>query len=251
MRSPRARRLAPAALLLSAAVASLAACGDAATAPEAARASAAVQMGERLVGVVVTTPQAQIGVGASVTLKTTLRFHLGGTLSGNGWASWASSDPCVATVKLGVVQGVAAGTALIIAQRNAFADTVKITVTGTTNLDPTCASRYVVGGPTDESNGTPLGRNTVTSGETMTKLVLYAPRAALRVGSTYQLASEMWYNRGGRYDGTKWLSFRSTNPAAASVAPMGGLVTARGVGTTRVIATLGQYADTVLVTVTR
>jgi uncharacterized protein YjdB len=180
-----------------------------------------------------------------------MRFHLGGTLTGNGWVSWASSDPCVATVKLGVVKAVAAGTALIIGQRGAFADTVKVTVTGGGNLDPSCATRYTVGGPNDESNGTPLGRNTVTSGEKMTKLVLYAPRGALRVGTAYQLASEMWYDRGGRYDGTKWLTFRSTNPTAASVASPGGLVTARGVGTTRVIATLGQYADTVLVTVVR
>jgi hypothetical protein len=61
----------------------------------------------------------------------------------------------------------------------------------------------------------------------------------------------MYYNRGGRYDGTKWVSFRSTNPSVASVAAKGGLVRARGVGSTRLIATLGQYADTVMVKVTR
>lgn len=243
-------------ILASAAVlgaAFLSACTDTSTAPEADKAevNAAVRNGERLSRVVLSASKTSVRVGQSASISSRMYFSRGGTLAGGGFVRYSSTEPCVAVAFRGGFRGVKAGTSLIIGEFAGKADTVKVTVTGGGNTDPGCEKRYTVGGPNDESNGTPTGRNTVKSGEKMTKLVLFAPRGALRVGSTITLVSEMWYNRGGRYNAAPFVTYRSTNPDVASVAVKGGKVTARRVGSTRVISRLGQFADTVMVRVTR
>jgi hypothetical protein len=231
----------------------LSACTDASTAPEAetAEVNAAVRNGERLSRVVLSASRTSVRVGQSAAISAKMYFSRGGTLPGGGFVRYASTEPCVAAAFRGGFRGIKAGTALIIGEFAGKSDTVKVTVTGSGNTDPNCEKRYTVGGPNDESNGSPAGRNTVKSGEKMTRLVLFAPKGALRVGSAITLVSEMWYNRGGRYNAVNFATYRSTNPSVASVATKGGKVTARAAGTTKVISRLGQFADTVLVRVTR
>ncbi len=77
--------------------------------------------------VVVTPSTANVTVGATVTLGVTLVDSVNVAVPG-AIATWSTTNAAVATVAAGVVTGVTAGTANIIATSNGHADTAAITV---------------------------------------------------------------------------------------------------------------------------
>jgi hypothetical protein len=78
--------------------------------------------------VIATPDQAAIGIGDTLRLRAAVRDSYGNTLTGQA-ITWSSLAPAVATVaSSGVVTGVAAGLARIVADANGRADTVPVTV---------------------------------------------------------------------------------------------------------------------------
>ncbi len=78
--------------------------------------------------VIATPDEAAIGIGDTLRLRASVRDAFGNTLTGQA-ITWSSLAPAVATVAAsGVVTGVAAGLARIVADANGRADTVPVTV---------------------------------------------------------------------------------------------------------------------------
>ena len=78
--------------------------------------------------VIATPDEAAIGIGDTLRLRASVRDAFGNTLTGQA-ITWSSLAPSVATVAAsGVVTGVAAGLARIVADANGRADTVPVTV---------------------------------------------------------------------------------------------------------------------------
>lgn len=76
----------------------------------------------------VTPAAANVGVGGSVQLTAVAKDGAGGILSGRPM-TWSTSSAQIATVAAGLVTGVAAGTAYIVASSEGQSDTATITVT--------------------------------------------------------------------------------------------------------------------------
>jgi hypothetical protein len=215
-----------------------------------------VRTGEAFSHVQITNPSggtATVAVGGSTQMAARLFYSRGGSLAGAPYTQWRSTDDCVATVtsaspSWGLVRGVSAGTTLIIAEAWGSADTVTVTVSGSGNLDASCADRQWSWDYNKPSfTGTPVKRNTVAPGEVVRSLVLFAgprPDYTLSRGQKVTLKSELWYNRGGKLKANSFVSFTSTDGAVATVTAKG-VVRAQGSGRTKIIARLGQFADTV------
>jgi hypothetical protein len=219
-------------------------------------ASLAVRTGETFTHIGITTPSTSsisLGVGSTSQMAATLHYSRGGFLPAVPYAQWRSTDDCVATVtsaspSWGLVRGVQAGTVRIVASAWGKADTVTVTVRGSGNLDPKCADRQWLWDYKDASfTGTPVTTNTVASGETLRRLVLFAgPRPDYTIDRRQRvtLQAELWYNRGGKLMANSFVSFTSTDESVATVSSAG-VVRGRNSGRTKIIARLGQYADTV------
>ena len=250
----RSRFLLPCALVGSSL---LAACADNTTAPsaEAPAVNAAVRSGESFVRVGITNPSTtyySMGVGAVKQMYATLYYSRGGTLPGVPYTAWMSVDPCIAKVTTsypswGKVTGVKSGTTRIISTAFGKADTVKVTVTGTGNLDPYCYTRLWTFNTSDVSfTGTPATSYSVKSGETLRKVVLFAPKYPITVGKTIKLVSELWYSSGGKLNGVPYVTFTSTDGSVASIDYRTGYATGRKIGRTKIIVRMGtNMADTV------
>jgi hypothetical protein len=220
-------------------------------------ATMSVKAGETFSHVRITNPTVKSvssTVGGARQMAATLYYSAGGTLPGAPYTQWRSMDACVASVtnaspSWGLVRGVKAGTTLIIAETWGKADTVAVTVTGTGNLDPTCADREWSWDYSDVSfTGTPATRYKVAAGEKMTRVVLFAgpkPDYTISAGKSVTLRSELWYSRGGKLNGRGFVTFSVTDGSVASISSTG-VVTGRTSGRTKVIARLGtSHADTV------
>jgi uncharacterized protein YjdB len=235
----------------------LAACADSTTAPEAtspAPVNAAIRTGETFKYIAITNPSTTtyaMTVGATKQMAGTLYYSLGGTLPSSPYATWYSVDPCVASVtsvspSWGLVKGVKAGTTLIIATAFGKSDTVKVSVTGTGNLDLTCEARLWTFNWSDISfTGTPAPYypypKMPVAGATITKLVTFGWKDTLTVGMTRDLKSELRYTDGARLNAESYgARYLSTNGAVATVNSMTGLVTAVGRGRTKIIQNLGS-----------
>lgn len=236
----------------------LAACSnDVATSPtaEAAAVNASVSSGETFSRIGITNPSTtyySMGVGAVKQMYATLYYSKGGTLAGVPYAAWMAVDPCIAKVTTaypswGKVTGVKSGTTLIIATAWGKADTVKVTVSGTGNLDPYCYTRLWTFNTSDVSfTGTPATSYSVKSGETLKKVVLFAPKYPIKVGQTIKLVSELWYSGGGKLNGVPYVNYTSTDGSVATIDYRTGYATGRKIGRTKIIVRMGtNMADTV------
>jgi hypothetical protein len=235
------------------------ACNDATAPREPLRApsdlNASVRTGEKFTKIAITSPNVTattMYVGAYKQMYATLYYSLGGTLAGVPYAQWSSVDPCIASVtsaspSWGRVKGVKAGKTKIIASAWGKADTITVTVSGTGNTDPNCYTRTWSFNTSDVSfTGTPATSYGVKTGETLKKLVLFAPKYPMKVGGTLKLVSELWYSGGGKLNGVPYVNFSSTNGAVATVDYRSGYVSAKSVGRTKMIVRLGtNMADTV------
>jgi len=252
----RSRFLLPCALLGSSL---LAACSDdTATTPngEAPPVANALTTGEKFSYIKITSPTTttySLGVGGIKQMYAKLYFSLGGVLSSTPYATWYSVDPCIAKVtsaspSWGKVTGVKYGTTKVIVTYGGKADTVKVSVTGTGNLDSGCYTRLWTFNTSDVSfTGTPATSYYVKSGEVLKKLVLFAPKdyTSWYVGKQKYVIGELWYNYGGKLNGRPYVSFMSTDGSVASIDPKTGYVIARKVGRTKLIMSLGNKADTI------
>jgi uncharacterized protein YjdB len=261
----RSRSLVPARFILRTTLTSvalggaLAACQDGSPSPTGPGAAslaprASVTTGEVPVRLGITNPSAStysLAAGSSKQMSGTIYYSKGGTLPSSPYAAWSSSDPCVATVtsaypSWGKVVGVAPGTARIIASAWGHADTVTVTVTGTGTASSACYSRLWTFNLNDASfTGTPATSYLVKAGEHLSKLVLFAPKDSLAVGTTRKLVGEMWYDQGGKLNGLGYVNFTSTDGSVAAVDFQNGVVTPKARGRTKVIMHLGNMADTV------
>jgi hypothetical protein len=215
-----------------------------------------VRSGETFSNVRITSPSngsASLAVGGSQQMAAALFYSRGGRLPGAPYTQWRSADDCVATVtsaspSWGMVRGISAGTTQIIAEAWGRADTVTVRVTGAGNLDASCADRQWLWDYNDASfTATRIRRNTVQPGEVVRSLVLFAgprPDYTISRGGKVTLRAEMWYSRGGKLIANSFASFTSTDGSVATVTSTG-VVTGRSSGRTKIIARLGQFADTV------
>jgi hypothetical protein len=246
----------------------MAACADSATEPTSnvnalvdTEASLAVRTGEVFSRTAINgLTSRSLTVGSTLQLSNTLYYSLGGTLSGIPYSSWRSTDPCVVTVtsaspSWGNLKGISAGSAKVIATAFGKSDTVSVTVTGDGNLDSKCSNVIEPLPSSNYSMGTPATRYGTKAGEKPTRIVLFAPPSPLAVGTKQKLVAEMWYSAGGKLLANTYVTFETTDGAIATVVTgsgaTNGTVTARKVGAARIIARLGQFADTVMVRVTR
>jgi hypothetical protein len=217
----------------------------------------AVSAGEAFTHIGITTPDTDalaMTVGETRPFSARLFYSAGGYLPSSPYAQWRSTDPCVATVtntspRWGVVTGLRAGTTRIIAEAWGSADTVTVTVSGDEDLDPGCDDRQWLWDYDDVSftanYAKPYG---VAPGEKLVRLVLFArprPDYTIATGQKSTLRSELWYDGGGKLNGKKWVQFRSTDASVAQVTSRGGTVTGVAPGRTKIIASLGQFSDTV------
>ena len=251
----RKRHLAPLALLTGVL---LSACADDVTAPTPAAteptASADAYISGSFTKIAITTPTTtyySLGVGGVKQMYGRLYYSNGGYISSSPYASWSSVDPCIAKVtsaypSWGKVTGIKSGTVYIIASAWGKADSVKVTVTGTGNLDSGCYTRWWTWNYNDPSfTASPATSYSVKSGETLRKLVTFAPKSSIKVGYTYNLITEMWYSGGGKLNGEPYVTYSTQNGAVATIDAKTGVVKGRAVGKTKAFAKLGSMADTV------
>jgi hypothetical protein len=220
--------------------------------------SLGLSAGETFSSILITNPTTTtfaLAPGGSKQMSATLKYSLGGTLAGVPYATWRSSDDCIATVtsaspSWGLVRGVASGTALIIAEAWGKADTVQVTVSGTAPLSQACLDAAWSWDYTDESfteaplTGTQYKLAGPKAGEKLTQVVLFAPKDSVPVAGTVQIASELRYDLGGKLNAKGYVVFSVLDGAVAKVG-LTGKVTALAPGRTKVIARLGEFADTV------
>lgn len=170
------------------------------------------------VGVALQTGKDSLQVGENLQLLLTLRDPAGNTLSTFGRTiTYQSSDVTIASVNnsTGVVTGVKEGTA-------------EVTVTVDGNATGKATLRVIP--------------------KRVFDLKFATPAVTLRIGgSTRNLAAIAFDSVLNRVD--RQVAYRSTNEAVAAVNNLG-LVTPRGLGTTRIIASIDRLADTMTVTVT-
>jgi hypothetical protein len=249
----RPRPFAPLALAISLLAS---ACADDVTAPTPAADAPAVAspyISGSFQRIVITTPSTSyysMGVGGVKQMYGRL-YYTSGSISSSPYASWSSVDPCVAKVSSvsptwGKVTGIKSGTVYIIASAWGKADTVKVTVTGTGNLDSGCYTRWWTWNYNDASfTATPATSYSVKSGEVLKKLVTFAPKSSIKVGYTYNLLTEMWYSGGGKLKGEPYVTYTTQNGLIATIDAKTGVVRGRAVGKTKAIAKLGSMSDTV------
>jgi hypothetical protein len=222
--------------------------------PTVGEPNAAVKTGEAFEFIKIDNSSSlSLAVGGTAKMAGTLHYSLGGTLPSSPYASWTSTDNCVATVSSaypswGTVKGVKSGTAKIIASAWGKADTVTVTVTGTGNLDAKCAENEWSWNYRDVSfTGSPAKSYGVKAGEKLKQVVLFAgpsPDYTIAPGASVTLRSELWYNKGGKLNGRKYVSFSTTDGSVATVSNRG-VVHGIAPGRVKVIARLGEFADTV------
>jgi Protein of unknown function (DUF4038)/Putative collagen-binding domain of a collagenase/Bacterial Ig-like domain (group 2) len=169
-----------------------------------------------LTGLSVTPASATVAVNLSRQLLATAAYSDNSTANKTSQAVWSSTAPGVATVTAGVVTGVSAGDASIIASLGVIADTAQVTITAT---QP------------------PLAGLTVTPNP-----------VTIAVGGTRALAATANYSDGSFATVTTQASWTSTAPGVATV--NAGLVSAVAAGTAGIGAAFGTFADTSQVTVT-
>jgi uncharacterized protein YjdB len=87
----------------------------------------AVIPADAVYSVEITPDAATVVVGRQVTLSATLRNRRGAVIA-TKTPTWTSLDPTIATVSGGVVTGLSAGTARIVAEAEGHADTVSVVV---------------------------------------------------------------------------------------------------------------------------
>jgi hypothetical protein len=217
----------------------------------------AVNTGEKFSFIRIITPKKatwSMKPDTTKQMKAKLYFSEGGTLAAVPYASWRSTDECVATVtnahpSWGKVKSLRSGSTLIIAEAFGEADTVAVTVTGGTPPDPACYDAGWAWDFTDVSfTGTPASSYGTSAGESLTRLVLFAgpkPDWTISTGAGVRLRSELWYDQGGKLNGRGFVTFSVTDGAVARI-DQTGLVTGLAAGRTKVIARLGgSFADTV------
>jgi sugar lactone lactonase YvrE len=158
----------------------------------------------------------QIAVGSTVQIAASASYSDGSNVNNNSAATWASSNPDVATVTNGLVFGVTQGTTNVTATISGTTSSVPITVTGPTlqilSLTP-------------------------------------SSQQALGVGGTLQLTLMGGYSDGSNQNLTTVATWSSTNSAVATVSS-GGLVTAVGPGYAQIYGGAGGASPmNVLVTV--
>jgi hypothetical protein len=169
-----------------------------------------------LTGLSVTPASATVAVNLSRQLLATAAYSDNSTANKTAQAVWSSTAPGVATVTAGVVTGVSAGDAGIIASLGGIADTAQLTITAT---QP------------------PLAGLTVTPDP-----------VTIAVGGTRALAATANYSDGSFGTVTTQASWTSTVPGVATV--NAGLVSAVAAGAAGIVATFGAFADTSHFTVT-
>jgi trimeric autotransporter adhesin len=171
------------------------------------------------VGVALQTGKDSLQVGENLQLLLTLRDPAGNALSTFGRAiTYQTSDVTIASVNnaTGVVTGVKEGTA-------------EITVTVDGNATGKATLRVIP--------------------KRVFDLKFSAPTATLRIGgATRPLPATALDSALNRVD--RPITYRSTNEAVATVNNLG-LVTPRGLGTTRIVASIDQLTDSLAVTVTQ
>lgn len=218
----------------------------------------AISTGEVFSFITIDTPAADnmsLGLGSTYQMLATLHYSAGGFLSSAPYASWRSSDSCVATVtnaspSWGLVNGVATGTAKIIVEAWGKADTVTVSVGGSSPPTAACYDKEWTWDYSDVSfTGTPLSSTLygVAAGEKLKKVVLFAgpkPDYTISVGLKTVLKSELWYDKGGKISGRGYVTFSVSDGSVASVNANGAVLGLRA-GRTKVIARLGSLADTV------
>jgi hypothetical protein len=217
----------------------------------------AVSAGETFTHIGITRPETEpfaMTVGETRPFSARLFYSAGGSLPSSPYAQWRSTDPCVATVtnaspRWGMVTGVRAGTTRIIAEAWGSADTVTVTVSGDADLDPRCHDRQWLWNYDDVSFTANYAKPyRVAPAEKLVRLVLFArprPDYTIATGQKFTLRSELWYDGGGKLNGKKWVQFRSTDASVARVNSRGGTVIGVAPGRTKIIATLGQFSDTI------
>lgn len=155
-------------------------------------------------------------LGTTGVLTASVR-DVSGTVVGQP-VTWSTDSPQTVSVSsIGIVSGIAVGSARVIATRGTRADTSVVTVAPTS----------VTG---------------IVSTVTISPDPVVVPR-----GKTVQLSTVAHDDQGALVTGYP-LSWRSLEPSVASVSA-GGTVTGNAQGMTRVIAVVGAAADTVSVTV--
>jgi uncharacterized protein YjdB len=160
----------------------------------------------------VTPASANIAVGSTVQLTAVAKDGAGTILSGRPM-TWSTSSAQIATVAAGLVTGVAAGTAYIVATSEGKSDTATITVTFT-----------------------PVASVTVSPGA-----------ASVVVGGVVQLAAMLKDANGNTLTG-RLVSWTSGNAAVATVTGTG-LVTGVGAGSATITATSEAISGTSAITV--
>jgi uncharacterized protein YjdB len=157
-----------------------------------------------------------IQTGQTASSSVVLRDSLGNTLTGRTVA-WSSNKPAVASIGLGgVVTGVGAGSATITAASGGVSGNAPVSVTGTT-----------------------ISVATVT---------VSAAATTLTPGQSTQATATLRDAAGNLVSG-QTVTWVSSNPAAATVSPSGG-ITAVAVGATTIIASAGGASGSVVITVT-
>jgi hypothetical protein len=170
---------------------------------------------QRAVRVVISAARFDIDALNGQLQLSAIGFDRNSNPDGNSLPSWSSLDPNTAQVHptLGVVTGLAVGTAQIVAAIDGGADTVFVNVANA-----------------------------------VAQLVLTPPTLTMTsVFDTAQLAVAAYNSRGSPV--LTEVTWRSTDPAIVAIGP-NSRIEARGVGTARIIASSGALADTTVVTVT-
>jgi uncharacterized protein YjdB len=168
-----------------------------------------------LSGVVVSPAQLTLGVGDTRQLIATATYSDGSSAVVTALSTWTSTAPAIATVSGGLVAGVSAGNAGIVAGYSSHSDTSNASVT--------------------------------VSPPSLSGLVVTPAVASLAAGNSLQLLATAEYSDGSSAAVTGQSNWSSTAPAVATVS--GGLVTGVSAGATSIIATFDAFSDTTEVTV--
>jgi hypothetical protein len=169
-----------------------------------------------LTDLVVTPASPTVAVGHSRQLTATASYSDNTSANRTMAADWTSKSPGVATVAAGLVTGVSAGSAQVIAALGGMADTVTVSVT--------------------------------TIAPTLVGVTVSPKPATVAVGATTALAATADYSDSSFNTITAQAAWSSTAPGVATVSQ--GVVTGVSAGSVEIIATFNGLADTCQVTVT-